>query len=117
MRPTDWTYIVRLEPRDNTLMVERMSHIASERGHLITLRKVHHTHNAIVNAPETSLVIGGLRRELYDSLTRLIQSVLLSAMHAVLVDKTWAEDCEKYDCYYGKEGRWQSEADNDGKDC
>ena len=117
MRPTDWTHIVCLEPSDNALMVECVPHITSERGHLITLWEVHHAHDAIVNSPEASLVIGGLRRELDDALTRLVQSILLGTMRAELVDKTWAEDCKKHDGNYGEEGSWQCKADYDGKDC
>ena len=114
--PAHWAHIVRLKPFDDALGVESVSHVAPERRHLVPFLKVNQADDAVLDAPETSLVVGDLGSLVDNTLPRFPLPVLVGAVGAPGVNEAGAEDDGDGDGDHDDEGLGQDEAYDDSED-
>ena len=72
--------------------MESVSHITSQRRHLISFIEVHHADDTVLDTPEASFVEGTARSAVDDALTLLLAFLLFLSLLAVHPNQTGAED-------------------------
>ena len=96
--------------------MESVSHITSQRRHLISILEIYHAYDTVLDTPEATFVEGDARGVVDDALTLLLAFLLLLPLLAVHPDKTGAEDYYHGGDAHDNKSPRKDEADDDGED-
>ena len=96
--------------------MERVPHVAAERGDLVAVFEVGEADGAVTDAPEAALVVGYFRGGVDHILAGVLLGVLLPVVGAKAVDDARAEDNKHCDDTHYYESLREDEADDYSED-
>lgn len=96
--------------------MESVSHVAPQGRHFVALLEVLLADRALVDAPETAIVVRDFWRVVDDVLTGAALSGPLVVVVAKAVDDAWAEDDKDGDYAHHDEGLREDETDDNRED-
>ena len=96
--------------------MESVSHITSQRRHLISFIEVHHADDTVLDTPEATFVEGDTWCLVDDALTLLLAFLLFLSLLAVHPNQTGAEDYYHGGHAHDNKSPWKDEADDDSED-
>ncbi len=116
MAAAHWADVVRLEPLYDALRVERVAHVAAQRRYLVAFFKVYEADDAVVDAPEATLVVAHTRRVVNDTGSGALLGASIAPLGDQACDNAGAEDDHDDRNTERDESLRKDEAHDDGKD-
>ena len=96
--------------------MESVTHIASQRCHLISFLKVYHADDTVLDTPEAAFVEDTAWSTVDDALTLFLAFLLFLSLLAVHPKQAGAED-DYHGCHaHDNKSPWKDEADDNGED-